>query len=157
MIVKIIKVYKYCFSLWRRLKAVDSDRKIKEIGLRFLFYFWAIVYDKKHYQCYLSHSARWSTWINLKIQRLLKNKFDKVYKLYLGNGPSGICLSYMLSGNWPYYTWNSDEEMLHARLMEEPEASLVQQDLEFLSDVSFIFSNWANLILVATWTICFKS
>jgi len=52
----------------------------------------------------------------------------------IGNGPSGICLSYMLSGNWPYYTWNSDEEMLHARLMEEPEASLVQQDLEFLSD-----------------------
>ena len=80
---------------------------------------------------------------------MLKNKFDKVFKFYLGNGPSGICLSYMLSGNWPYYTWNSDEEMLHARLMEEPEASLVQQDLEFLSDVSFIFSNWANLILVA--------
>ena len=45
----------------------------------------------------------------------------------------------MLSGNWPYYTWNSDEEMLHARLMEEPDASLVQQDLEFLSDVSFSF------------------
>jgi hypothetical protein len=43
----------------------------------------------------------------------------------------------MLSGNWPYYTWNDEDEMLHARLMEEPEASLVEQDLEFLSDVSF--------------------
>lgn len=35
-----------------------------------------------------------------------------------GNGPSGICLSYMLAGNWPYYTGepHPGDEMLTARL-----------------------------------------
>jgi len=52
----------------------------------------------------------------------------------IGNGPSGITLSYFLSGNWPYYTGTSQDEFLHMRLMEEPDLSLVEQDLEFLSD-----------------------
>ncbi|OAD57088.1 Oxidative stress-induced growth inhibitor 1, partial [Eufriesea mexicana] len=36
----------------------------------------------------------------------------------LGNGPSGICLSFMLAGNWPYYTGEPHpaDEMLTARL-----------------------------------------
>lgn len=36
----------------------------------------------------------------------------------LGNGPSGICLSYMLAGNWPYYTGepHPGDDMLTARL-----------------------------------------
>lgn len=35
-----------------------------------------------------------------------------------GNGPSGICLSYMLAGNWPYYTGepHPGDDMLTARL-----------------------------------------
>ena len=52
-----------------------------------------------------------------------------------GNGPSGISLSYFLSGNWPHYTGVSQDEFLHTRLMVEPHLSLVEQDLEFLSDV----------------------
>lgn len=52
----------------------------------------------------------------------------------IGNGPSGIALSYFLSGNWPYYTGVSQDEFLHTRLMVEPRQSLVEQDLQFLSD-----------------------
>lgn len=52
----------------------------------------------------------------------------------IGNGPSGISLSYLLSGNWPYYVGESQDEFLHTRLQVEPDLSLVEQDLEFLSD-----------------------
>ena len=45
-------------------------------------------------------------------------------------------LSYMLSGHWPHYTGCSQDELLHARLMLEPELSLVEQDLQFLSEVN---------------------
>lgn len=45
---------------------------------------------------------------------------DVVYKdvVVIGNGPSGICLSYMLAGNWPYYTGepHPGDEMLTTRL-----------------------------------------
>ncbi|XP_058809213.1 oxidative stress-induced growth inhibitor 1-like isoform X2 [Phymastichus coffea] len=36
----------------------------------------------------------------------------------IGNGPSGICLSYLLAGNWPHYTGSAHpgDEMLTARL-----------------------------------------
>ena len=53
-----------------------------------------------------------------------------------GNGPSGISLSYLLSGNCPYYKGGCQDEMLHARLTSQPHLSLLEQDLEFLSDVS---------------------
>jgi len=52
----------------------------------------------------------------------------------IGNGPSGIALSYLLSGNWPYYKGYSQDEFLHTRLSLQPDLSLVEQDLEFLSD-----------------------
>lgn len=59
--------------------------------------------------------------------------------LIIGNGPSGIALSFMLSGNWPY--WSPDrvrvhpDELLRARLdYAGSEQSLVQQDLETLAD-----------------------
>jgi len=52
----------------------------------------------------------------------------------IGNGPSGITLSYLLSGHWPFYKGGSQDEFLHTRLMVEPELSLVNQDLQFLSD-----------------------
>ena len=57
-------------------------------------------------------------------------------RVLAGNGPSGIMLSYMLSGHWPYYAGCSQDELLHARLMLEPGLSLVEQDLQFLSEVS---------------------
>ncbi|XP_011637461.1 oxidative stress-induced growth inhibitor 2-like [Pogonomyrmex barbatus] len=45
---------------------------------------------------------------------------DVIYKdvVIIGNGPSGICLSYMLAGNWPYYTGepHPSDDMLTARL-----------------------------------------
>lgn len=45
---------------------------------------------------------------------------DIIYKdvVIIGNGPSGICLSYMLAGNWPYYTGepHPGDDMLTARL-----------------------------------------
>eukprot|EP00092_Neocalanus_flemingeri_P014280 GFUD01015401.1.p1 GENE.GFUD01015401.1~~GFUD01015401.1.p1 ORF type:complete len:650 (+),score=128.51 GFUD01015401.1:268-2217(+) len=52
----------------------------------------------------------------------------------IGNGPSGISLSYLLSGHLPFYKGGSQDEFLHTRLMVEPHLSLVEQDLQFLSD-----------------------
>ena len=57
----------------------------------------------------------------------------------LGNGPSAITLSYLLSGHVPYYRGNSSDDFLHLRLSESIDQPLVLQDLEFLSDVSNIF------------------
>jgi hypothetical protein len=47
-----------------------------------------------------------------------KNRFFISFCQYPGNGPSGICLSYMLAGNWPYYTGEPHpvDDMLTARL-----------------------------------------
>ena len=55
---------------------------------------------------------------------------------FIGNGPSAITLSYLLSGHVPYYRGNSNDEFLHLRLSENSDQPLVLQDLEFLSDVS---------------------
>ncbi|XP_055916929.1 oxidative stress-induced growth inhibitor 2-like [Eupeodes corollae] len=66
---------------------------------------------------------------------------DSIYKdvVIIGNGPSGISLSYMLAGNWPY--WISEkvqrhpDEMLRARLnYADQSKSLVEQDLIVLAD-----------------------
>ncbi len=76
-----------------------------------------------------------------------------VYKdaVVIGNGPSGIALSYLLAGNWPYYNGcgESVNEMLHYRLLaaeaeenankkkgdENKKQSIVEQDLRFLAQV----------------------
>lgn len=56
-----------------------------------------------------------------------------------GNGPSGITLSYMLAGHWPYCVANDiakhPDELLRARLQcTDLSQSLVEQDLMELSE-----------------------
>ncbi|PSN40456.1 Oxidative stress-induced growth inhibitor 1 [Blattella germanica] len=60
-----------------------------------------------------------------------------IYKevVVIGNGPSGIALSHLLAGNWPYYNGTvHPDELLTARLAGAPSGrSIIQQDLRFLS------------------------
>ncbi|CAK6438676.1 unnamed protein product [Pipistrellus nathusii] len=54
----------------------------------------------------------------------------------IGNGPSGICLSYMLSGYRPYLSSETihPNTILQSKLQEARHLSLVDQDLEYLSE-----------------------
>ncbi|XP_077208072.1 oxidative stress-induced growth inhibitor 2 isoform X2 [Paroedura picta] len=54
----------------------------------------------------------------------------------IGNGPSGICLSYMLSGYRPYLSSEAvhPNPILHSKLKEARHLSLVDQELEYLSE-----------------------
>ncbi|XP_019342212.1 oxidative stress-induced growth inhibitor 2 isoform X2 [Alligator mississippiensis] len=54
----------------------------------------------------------------------------------IGNGPSGICLSYMLSGYRPYLSPEAihPNPILHNKLEEARHLSIVDQDLEYLSE-----------------------
>lgn len=57
----------------------------------------------------------------------------------VGNGPSGITLSYMLAGNWPHWNpqdiTNHPDELLRARLScADSKKSLVEQDLVELAE-----------------------
>ncbi|KAH6946322.1 hypothetical protein HPB50_012820 [Hyalomma asiaticum] len=63
-----------------------------------------------------------------------------IYKevVVIGNGPSGITMSYFLAGNWPYYAPGAchPNPYLHARLEDNGNISLVEQastDLSLLS------------------------
>ncbi|KFB47395.1 hypothetical protein ZHAS_00015642 [Anopheles sinensis] len=58
---------------------------------------------------------------------------------YTGNGPSGISLSYMLAGHWPYWSpekaQKHPDELLRARLnYYDAQKSLVEHDLFSLAD-----------------------
>uniref|UniRef100_A0A1B0CRY7 Oxidative stress-induced growth inhibitor 2 n=1 Tax=Lutzomyia longipalpis TaxID=7200 RepID=A0A1B0CRY7_LUTLO len=66
---------------------------------------------------------------------------ETIYRdvVVVGNGPSGIALSFMLAGHWPY--WNPKDvdahpdELLRARLnYADNQKSLVEQDLATLAD-----------------------
>ncbi|RZB39993.1 Pyr redox 3 domain containing protein [Asbolus verrucosus] len=64
------------------------------------------------------------------------NSSDVVYKevVIIGNGPSGIALSYMLSGNLPFLISDSHpDEMLSMRLSSGVNRCLVKQDLGHLA------------------------
>ncbi|KAM3838250.1 oxidative stress induced growth inhibitor 1 [Diretmus argenteus] len=54
----------------------------------------------------------------------------------IGNGPSGICLSYLLSGYTPYLSPDASHPnpLLHSKLREQPDLSLLEQDLEYLCE-----------------------
>ncbi|XP_030742431.2 N-terminal EF-hand calcium-binding protein 2 isoform X3 [Echinops telfairi] len=54
----------------------------------------------------------------------------------IGNGPSGICLSYLLSGNTPYVKSHAvhPHPLLQRKLMETPGVSIMDQDLDYLSE-----------------------
>ncbi|KAF7652654.1 hypothetical protein LDENG_00093810 [Lucifuga dentata] len=54
----------------------------------------------------------------------------------IGNGPSGICLSYLFSGYTPYLSPEASHPnpLLHSKLKEQPHLSLLEQDLEYLCE-----------------------
>uniref|UniRef100_A0A8C0DKZ8 Oxidative stress-induced growth inhibitor 1 n=1 Tax=Balaenoptera musculus TaxID=9771 RepID=A0A8C0DKZ8_BALMU len=54
----------------------------------------------------------------------------------IGNGPSGICLSYLLSGYSPYVKPDAihPHPVLQRKLTEAPGVSIVDQDLDYLSE-----------------------
>ncbi|CAN9512620.1 unnamed protein product [Ophioblennius macclurei] len=54
----------------------------------------------------------------------------------IGNGPSGICLSYLLSGHTPYLSPGASHPnpLLQSKLSERPHLSLLEQDLEYLCE-----------------------
>lgn len=61
------------------------------------------------------------------------------FAFFVGNGPSGITLSYMLAGHWPYWIPEKihahPDELLRARLTyADSTKSLVEQDLVTLAD-----------------------
>uniref|UniRef100_A0A3Q3VT10 Oxidative stress induced growth inhibitor family member 2 n=1 Tax=Mola mola TaxID=94237 RepID=A0A3Q3VT10_MOLML len=56
--------------------------------------------------------------------------------LFLGNGPSGICLSYLLSGYKPYLDTATvhPNPILYRKLQETKHLAITEQDLEYLSE-----------------------
>nr|XP_004659636.1 oxidative stress-induced growth inhibitor 1 [Jaculus jaculus] len=54
----------------------------------------------------------------------------------IGNGPSGICLSYLLSGHLPYVRPGAVHPypLLQRKLAESPGVSILDQDLDYLSE-----------------------
>ena len=49
------------------------------------------------------------------------------HSLLAGNGPSGISLSYILSGNWPYFTGEPHPNpILQPKLEENPDQSILE-------------------------------
>ncbi|XP_066522776.1 oxidative stress induced growth inhibitor 1 [Hoplias malabaricus] len=61
---------------------------------------------------------------------------DVLPVVIIGNGPSGICLSYLLSGYTPYFSPEGfhPNQILHQKLSKNPQLSLFEQDLEFLCE-----------------------
>ncbi|XP_007477295.2 oxidative stress-induced growth inhibitor 1 isoform X1 [Monodelphis domestica] len=56
--------------------------------------------------------------------------------IIIGNGPSGICLSYLLSGYTPYVKADAvhPQPLLQKKLTEKPDVSILDQDLDYLSE-----------------------
>ena len=111
----------------------QTNRKTEITTLyRYIRFLFLQLCDSKHLNI-----SKFSFFKSIKKTHFTISRLKTTICCCLGNGPSGISLSYMLSGNWPYYTGESEDELLHTRLQQEPDLSLVEQDLAFLSDVSF--------------------
>lgn len=54
--------------------------------------------------------------------------------IIVGNGPSAISLSYLLHGYRPYYNGNSHSNFPLISKLQDSKASIVEQDLEYLSE-----------------------
>ncbi|XP_028727460.1 oxidative stress-induced growth inhibitor 2 isoform X2 [Peromyscus leucopus] len=67
---------------------------------------------------------------------LLEDSSVTLPVVIIGNGPSGICLSYMLSGYRPYLSSEAihPNTIVHSKLEEARHLSIVDQDLEYLSE-----------------------
>nr|XP_009487944.1 PREDICTED: oxidative stress-induced growth inhibitor 1 isoform X2 [Pelecanus crispus] len=65
-----------------------------------------------------------------------KGGFKPLPVVIIGNGPSGICLSYLLSGYTPYFKRDflHPHPILQRKLEEAPDVSILDQDLEYLSE-----------------------
>lgn len=61
---------------------------------------------------------------------------DVIPVVIIGNGPSGICLSYLLSGYTPYVSLDASHPnpLLQRKLKEQSHLSLLEQDLEYLCE-----------------------
>ena len=74
----------------------------------------------------------WSCRGYILLAQLRKLRCDKslssCFSCCLGNGPSGISLSYLLAGNWPYHTGEiHPNEYLQLRLQDGGDKSLIEQ------------------------------
>ncbi|KAM5263167.1 oxidative stress-induced growth inhibitor 1 [Ctenodactylus gundi] len=67
---------------------------------------------------------------------LLDSSLEPLPVIIIGNGPSGICLSYLLSGHVPYVRPEAvhPHPLLQRKLAEAPGCSILDQDLEYLSE-----------------------
>ncbi|XP_053354078.1 oxidative stress induced growth inhibitor 1 [Clarias gariepinus] len=65
-----------------------------------------------------------------------KDSGDVLSVVIIGNGPSGICLSYLLSGHTPYFSPEAfhPNPILHRKLKENVHLPLFEQDLEYLCE-----------------------
>ncbi|XP_066493245.1 oxidative stress-induced growth inhibitor 1 [Tiliqua scincoides] len=67
---------------------------------------------------------------------LKQNSTKPLPVVIIGNGPSGICLSYLLSGNIPYVRKSSvhPNPLLQRKLEETLDISIIDQDIEYLTE-----------------------
>ncbi|XP_063293422.1 oxidative stress-induced growth inhibitor 1 [Pelobates fuscus] len=66
----------------------------------------------------------------------ITSKQTPIPVVVIGNGPSGICLSYLLSGYTPYIREGAEHPnpILQRKLVESPGTAITLQDLEYLSE-----------------------
>ncbi|XP_045438606.1 oxidative stress-induced growth inhibitor 1 isoform X4 [Pipistrellus kuhlii] len=73
---------------------------------------------------------------NWKKDHLGASSSEPLKVIIIGNGPSGICLSYLLSGYTPYVKPDAvhPHPLLQRKLSEAPGVSILDQDLDYLSE-----------------------